>query len=205
MGLKLTGEYQLVDDGVMIEGELRGSKIHELSKLFKPFSTITLYSGMNKDGLADKYQVPHPRFRTYLLHQQFLTREDEKEFVRLEGPFSYNGRSYYRDGGAFYMSMGVQYSHGDGRNIVDKKKVMSFTGRTAKTHRLCTNSAWIWNVRSDGTFSIKLRGLANRHMMTMVIGNAAKMANHLQMIAEKVLDKSELFTHEYITEHGGLY
>lgn len=204
MGLKLVGEYQVTDDGVVIEGQLKDSKIHEVASLLKPFGTITLFAGQGKDGISEKYNVPNPKFRPYILHNGLLKRDDEKEFVKIEGAFSYDGNAYYRDGSIFYANLGVQYNHGAGCNIIDQANVASFTARNPKK-RLITNSAWIWNVANDGSFKVKLRGLANRHMMTMVIGNAAKMANHIQLLAEKLLDKSEMFTRAAIDEHGGLY
>lgn len=200
MGVKLTGEYQVVDDGVVVEGKIDGSHIYDLAQLFKVFGTISLYAGQSKDGIAEQYKVPHPGFRSYIMSNGLFSYEDEKDILKGINPdtLPYNARPYFREGSVVLNWLGVQYNHGDGRNIIDQREVIALNGRSRRVKRLLTNSAWVWGVKADGTFGVKLRGLANRHMMTMVVGNALKMANHLEAMAVKCLDKPEKFSKEAI-------
>jgi hypothetical protein len=199
--MKLTGEYELTDQGVVIEGQIKDSHIHEVRALFKPFKTIRIYRG-EVEQTGQVYHVPHPQYRPYIIRNVpgICTPEREREFVALPTRMVVQDNVYYHDCVTFSLNMGVMYSDCDGRTVMSNGRVFSYLGQRRQRARLVTNSAWVWGADESGNFKIEMLGMVNRHIMTVVLANATKLAKYIDTVLVRALDKPEEFTQEKIVE-----
>jgi hypothetical protein len=195
--MKLIGEYQLHDNGVTIEGRINDSHIHEVRQLFSGFGTVHMYKGdVDQTGMV--YHVPHPMYRPYIMRHipEICTPEREMGFVDL-APLQHRD-VYYGDASVFANNMGIIYREGDGRSVMDNRRIHQYRSRLRPRMRLLTNSAWVWNANERGEFKIDIYGLANRHMMTVLIANATKLAKYIDTVLVRALDTPDKFTPEHI-------
>lgn len=198
--MKLVGEYELTDDGVKIEGRILNSHIAEIRTLFAPFSETRMYCGekptYDPNDVPMSYNVPHPQYRAYVRRvlPSVITPEKDKRFIKMGDSVPTHQEMYYSDAQSFTNNLGVQYGSGEGRSIMDTKTVFNFSSMKRNKSKLLTNSAWVWNAKSDGDFKIELYGLINKHMMTVVLANATKLARYIDEVLVGVLDYPEKFT-----------
>ena len=204
MSMKLVGEYELTDDGVKIEGKILNSHIAEIRTLFKPFLETKMYCGekpnYTPDDIPMSYCVPHPQYRAYVRRvlPGVITPEKDKRFIKMGQSILDRQECYYSDAQTFTHNLGVQYGSGEGRSIMDTKTVFNFSSMKRNKSKLLTNSAWVWNAKSDGDFKIELLGLINKHMMTVVLANATKLARYIDEVLVGVLDHPEKFTEDAV-------
>jgi len=202
--MKLVGEYELTDDGVKIEGKILNSHIAEIRTLFKPFSETKMYCGeklsYTPSDIPMSYRVPHPQYRAYIRRvlPGVITPEKDKRFIKMGESVPEHQEIYYSDAQSFTNNLGVQYGSGEGRSIMDTKTVFNFSSMKRNKSKLLTNSAWVWNAKSDGEFKIELFGLINKHMMTVVLSNATKLARYIDEVLVGVLDHPEKFTEDSV-------
>ena len=202
--MKLVGEYELTDDGVKIEGKILNSHIAEIRTLFKSFQETKMYCGEKPNytpsDIPASYCVPHPQYRAYVRRvlPGVITPEKDKRFIKMGESVPDHQECYYSDAQSFTHNLGVQYGSGEGRSIMDTKTVFNFSSMKRNRSKLLTNSAWVWNAKSDGDFKIELYGLINKHMMTVVLANATKLARYIDEVLVGVLDHPEKFANDAI-------
>lgn len=202
--MKLVGEYELTDDGVKIEGKILNSHIAEIRTLFAPFNDTKMYCGerpnYTPNDVPMSYRVPHPQYRAYVRRvlPGVITPEKDKRFIKMGESILSHQECYYSDAQSFTNNLGVQYGSGEGRSIMDTKTVFNFSSMKRNKSKLLTNSAWVWNAKSDGDFKIELFGLINKHMMTVVLANATKLARYIDEVLVGVLDHPEKFTNDAV-------
>lgn len=209
--MKLVGEYEITDNGVLIEGQIKDSHIHDVRSLLKPIGEIRLYHGEKPKGYSsgerpNAYLVPHHGYRGYILRHvpDVITPDVDREYVPIRKGLKVDDSFaiYYRDGSTFSANMGVIYEDGDGRTIMDERVYTSLQSMKRQKSRFMTNSAWVWNVAKDGSFRVELHGLVNRHIMTVVLENATKLAKYIDNVLVKTLDHPKVFTSEKVIADG---
>ena len=200
--MKLVGEYELTNDGVRIVGKINDSHIHDVRQLLRPFKTVRIYRGQVESNVQ-VYHVPHQSYRPYILRhvKGIITPELDAEYVALPKQIGADMEPYYSDAQTFAHNMGIMYGEGDGRNPMDNRRIFQYKAKKRSGLRLLTNSAWVWGADERGNFDIEILGLVNRHMMTVMLSNATKLAKYINNVLVKALDKADEFTLKKIVEN----
>jgi len=209
--MKLVGEYELTETGVSIEGQIKGSKIADVRKMLKGFQTFRIFKGDSnlEDSKSTYYQVPHTYYRSYIRKNlpDLLTPETEKDYIKFPKTMAYINQAsfnmYYNDFSTIANNMGVLYGDCEGKDIMRQISYIDLHKFASRRIGLCTNSAWVWTADESGNFKIDLNGLVNRHIMTVLLSNATKLAKYIDEVLVRVLDHEDKFTEEAIQESQG--
>ena len=199
--MKLIGEYEITDNGVLIEGQITDSHIHEVRKLLAPFKTSRIYRG-EVENAAKVYHVPHIGYRKYIRKNfpSLISPATESAFVKLGKSTGSEFPVYYDDASTFHNNMGVMYGDGEGRFAMDHRRIYMFSNLSRQKMRLLTNSAWVWTADERGNFKIEIEGMINKHIMTVLLSNATTLAKYIDTVLVKLTDHADKFTEQAIAE-----
>lgn len=202
--MKLVGEYELTDEGVEIEGKINGSHIHDVRRLLEPLKTTKMYNG-DASEVGKTYEVPHPEYRRYIRKYlpNICTPDTESKYIELSANVVTHFGHIYNDACVIANNMGSMYGLYEGRAAIQERVITRLNKLdTANSRRIVklANSAWVWTADERGDFKIKIEGLVNRHMMTLILASATKMANYIDNVLVKLLDHPNEFTQEIVYE-----
>jgi len=202
--MKLEGEYELTEHGVTIEGKLNNSHVHDVKQLFTVFGNISCFYGGQLRRPDDNaqyprtgmYSIPGVKYRPYLAinFPELINPDVESKYISLRNaPITGDKVDAYRDANIFANNMGLIWGVDEGQCVMDQRVFYSLYNMKRGARRLLTNSAWIWDVPKDGHFKVQLHGLVNKHMMTVLLENATRLARYIDEVLVKTLDKPEMF------------
>ena len=132
---------------------------------------------------------------------EIITPALECKYVRVD-PSVAQWTSHYYDTATFFMNMGVISIPLGGKFLIESRKVTQYFKRGNGISRLLTNSAWVWTASPSGEFDITLKGMVNRHIMTMILSNATNLAKYIDEVLVRTTEKPELFTAKAVNEYN---
>lgn len=187
-GMKLTGEYEFTEDGVRIVGKIHDTKIAMLREALRTKPYISMYAGDHIGNLGEIYKVIHPNAINAWKQAGILKAEDIKEALKLKVHIT-PGTNAIED----LENGGIRLSH-RWAALMSTKRVGYYVNE-GTWHRRATHQVNMFNVgwvyaypQSDGSFDVTLKGLVNRHILTMMLQRATSFSRFLDGPMLKVLD-----------------
>lgn len=176
--MKLSGTYELNNHGVLITGMVHDTRIPQVRERFKLHGKEWLVDGTLgmslTDAVAGRYKMPAVTWIDSMVQKGRFTYDDISKILALKKLPRYTNATV-----VFQLSnimVASAYPIISTRNI-------AYTDEGGHRHSLSVklmNVGWIFDkVQSDGSFEAQLNGLANRHIMTMVLGAATRYAKFL--------------------------
>ena len=187
-GMKLTGEYEFVDDGVRIVGKIHDTKIADLRQALRTKPHVDMYLGEHIGEYGLSYKVIHPNAINAWKQAGVFSPADIQSALRLKSVVT-GSTNATED----MQNAGVYLARGWGQ-LMCTRRVRFFTNagswNRAGTHAVnMFNVGWVYsNTQSDGSFDVTLKGLCNRHIMTMLLQRATIFSHFLDGPMVKLLD-----------------
>lgn len=189
--MKLTGEYSITGNGVVIEGRILNTHIAELRQRFTEDANVRaswvgkVYAGdLNLMGTAPKqmFDTLDSRWFTQAHHAGYLNFKDIVKDLGFKPSVMDVPNEFTR--------MGIGAETGNGFLFYEQKLRWRENGRVKTQSCKVVNCGWVFDVtQADGSFKVELFGLVNRHILSVILGKAttyAKLLDH-----EKVLKATE--------------
>lgn len=176
--MKVSGEYYMTDNGVMVEGRVHDTAIPETRRLFNehgPQWLQIMYAGSY--GAADFVRDGEPY---HMLGSSWFNRMVLMASVRNPWPISTEKINDILGNYATPPDVDVtnlmQYSgillYPSSTSLMRISNIAAYTSTGAIRRKSANllNVGWIFDkVQSDGSFKVELLGLVNRHIMTMMM------------------------------------
>lgn len=187
-GMKLTGEYEFTDDGVRIVGTVHDSKIADLRQALRTKPHVDMYLGDHLGVFGDAYKVIHPNAINAWKHAGIISPDAIKEALSLKCviPAGSNATEDLQNAGIYLARGWTQLM---------STRLVAYYADAGGWNRRCTrrvnmfNVGWVYShTQSDGSFDVTLKGLCNRHILTMLIQRATAFSKFLDGPMVKVLD-----------------
>ncbi len=151
-----------------------------------------MYCGQDKKNYGLLYKVPSVALYQTWKNKGVLKPEDLKKTLGLSDQFNHVGSPVINT----LKAAGILYERGTGTNIMLPQRVDMYNDRyrMSSKRKMGFNVPWIYALtKNDGTFKVHLKGLANRHILTMLLGRATVFAKFLDgPVAEAAKDQSNL-------------
>lgn len=181
--MKLTGEYQLTDHGVVIEGRIHNTHIAELREKFLAAPEARSFVGEVYPGDPELIRMaglePSSVVRKTLTSRWFY-RVGSFSKDKLVKDLGFKPSSL--DWSNEFLRMGLQIDNGVSHLFANRRMRWRQNGRMKITTSKTVNCGWIFDVvQADGSFKVELYGLVNRHIMSVILGKAtmyAKLLDH---------------------------
>ncbi len=192
MSMKLTGEYEFTNDGVRIIGQVHNTKIPLVREAINERMMIEMYQGDAPGMNGDQYWVPNPLIYDSLKVNGAIKGEELAKVLNLPKDYNVKASSCSVD----LMMAGVLYSRAGTaimKQVPLSYNVLGSAYQRKRVKRPVFNVPWIYRVADDGTFDVTLKGMVNRHILTMLLGRATTFAKFLDgPVAEAVKDSKAL-------------
>jgi len=186
--MKLTGEYEFVDDGVRIQGKIHNTKIADLREALRTKPHVEMYMGDHIGVFGPAYKVIHPNAINAWKQAGIITADDVKEALKLKiviTPWT-NAVEDLQNAGVYIARGWCQLM--TTRRVGYYVNASSWNRRATRQVNMF-NVGWVYSeTQSDGSFDVTLKGLCNRHIITMLIARATTFSHFLDGPMLKVLD-----------------
>ena len=197
--MKLTGEYEFTENGVIIEGQVHDTKIAEVRQQMRGVQQIEMYCGELRRAVGDMYKVPSPNLFQRWKNSGLLKAKAISDAINVHGGIREN--TYVWNDLALG---GIQYVRGAGMSLISPTRIEYSDGYHyyVKT-KLAFNVGWIYALtKTDGTFRVELKGLVNRHILTMLLGRATSFAKFIDGPIAKIAADSANLTIQRVNPWG---
>lgn len=196
--MKLTGEYQIHDDGVTIEGRIHGSHIAELREKFMA-DAQRRDVWLSRLYLGDVSMIPleHRNKTVFSLGSNWFSFMNSKGKIVFEDVMRDLGFQRSRmDVPNEFIRMGLGVDHSSGLGLLYERRLRwRENGKTRTCSAKVVHCGWVFNnTQADGSFKVDLYGLVNRHILSVVLGKAttyAKLLDHESVL--KAADDADNF------------
>jgi hypothetical protein len=194
--MKLTGEYQVTDNGVIIEGRILDTHIAELRQRFSEDRNVyAAWVGQSYFGdVSFMQQAQRATFDT-LGSRWFETQHNKGtiNFRKITEDLGF--KSTPMGVGNEFMRMGLGVDAGNGFLFYERKLRWRQDGRVKNAISKVVNCGWVFgNTQADGSFKVELYGLVNRHILSVILGKAttyAKILDH-EIVLKATENKANL-------------
>jgi hypothetical protein len=181
--MKLTGEYQTTENGVVIEGRIHDTHIAEVrDAALKNCPGFVILNSSVDPALAINARQHGLRAlgsQWFHAYHSMGKLDGEKVIKALDVPTRYR-RCASMQPLIQLASIGV-----DGMSGIMYQKNLRWRDLDYRAHNArpkILNCSWVFSAtQDDGSFKVQLYGLVNRHIMTMLISAATKYAKLLDL------------------------
>lgn len=181
--MKLTGEYSITDNGVVIEGRILDTHIAELRERFAEDRSV-YQSWVAKVFAGDLNLVTGIEGKTFdSLGSRWFNKAHNNGFINFKKITEDLGfKPSSMEVPNEFMRMGLGVEPGTSTLFYERKLRWRQDGGVRNCTCKIVNCGWVFDkTQADGSFKVELFGLVNRHILSVILGKAttyAKLLDH---------------------------